>query len=92
MTGTEVALIITATGAWVTAVGGLILQFMGQNEARKERRNLTLGQTELKMQMKAVQISTDGVVETLALAKLAQGTAEGNAVGLAAGRAEGLKK
>jgi flagellar biosynthesis/type III secretory pathway protein FliH len=81
MTGTEVALIITASAAWVTGVGGVVLQFMGQSEARKDR-------AEIKEQMKAVQTATNGVVEHLGIAKLAQGIAEGKAVGLEQGRKE----
>jgi hypothetical protein len=85
MTGTEVALVITALSTLVTGAGGILIQLRGQNEARKER-------AELKGQMTKVQVATDGIVDRLGDAKLAQGKAEGTAVGLAAGRAEGTEK
>jgi hypothetical protein len=85
MDGAGIALIITASSTFVVGVGGIVVQILGQNEARRER-------AELKGQMKAVQVATDGVGKHLSDAKLAQGTAEGTAIGLAAGRAEGESK
>jgi len=81
VTGTEVALIITASSTLTVGLGGILVQLRGQNEARKERAALS-------GKMERVEKATDGLSERLGEAKLAQGTAEGTALGLAAGRAE----
>ena len=85
MTGTEVALIITASSTLVVGLGGILVQLRGQNEARTERAALS-------NKMETVKVATDGLSERLGEAKLKQGTAEGTAVGLAQGRSEEKSK
>jgi flagellar biosynthesis/type III secretory pathway protein FliH len=81
VTGTEVALVISATGGLIVGIGGIWIQVRGQNEARAAR--MALGS-----KMELVQKATDGLSERLGETKLKQGTAEGHAAGLEQGRNE----
>jgi flagellar biosynthesis/type III secretory pathway protein FliH len=81
MDGTGVALIITALSTLVGVAGGIVVQLRGQNEARAQRAKLS-------EKMEQVKTATDGMSERLGEAKLAQGTAEGHAVGLEQSREE----
>jgi hypothetical protein len=88
MTEQGVALIITAFSALITGAGGIGVQLRGQSIARKERAIAAKERGELKQQMTAVQIATDGISERLEEAKKQQGLAEGKAIGLEQGRKE----
>jgi hypothetical protein len=88
LSGTEIALIITALSSLAGVLGGIVVQIRGQNEARKARLELSKKMDEVKT---TVVTATDGVVTKLGAAKLAQGTAEGHAAGLQQGRAEDSK-
>jgi hypothetical protein len=81
MTGTDVAVVITSLSTLIGVLGGILVQLRGQNEARTERASLS-------EKMEHVKIATDGLSDRLGDAKLAQGTAEGKAVGLEQGRSE----
>jgi flagellar biosynthesis/type III secretory pathway protein FliH len=84
MTGTDIALVITAVSTLIGVLGGIVVQLRGQTEARVER-------ADLKNTMTEVKTATDGMSERLGDAKLAQGTAEGHAKGLEQGRDEQVK-
>jgi hypothetical protein len=84
MTGTDVALVITALSTLVGVLGGILVQLRGQTEAKSERAALS-------NKMEQVKTATDGISERLGEAKLAQGTAEGHAVGLQQGRDEQIQ-
>jgi hypothetical protein len=82
ISGTEIALIITAMSTLLGVVGGIWVQLRGQTEARMSRLALS---NKMDVAIKA----TDGLSVRLGEAKFKQGTAEGKAVGLEQGREEG---
>ena len=94
--GSELALIITAAGTLVTALGGIVVQVYTvsrQNRKISEGVAISLSNADKLDQhtekLEAVQIATDGLTERLGDAKLAEGIAEGDAAGHARGIAEG---
>jgi len=77
MTGEGVAAIIASLGAFVTALGGVILQLRGQTESRNDRAKLgdkidnntaLTKETAKKVEeVHAVQVSTSGTYPTIKL-------------------------
>jgi flagellar biosynthesis/type III secretory pathway protein FliH len=81
VTGADIAVVITSLATLIGVAGSVWVQLRGQDEARASR-------VALSKQMVKVEQATDGISERLAETKLAQGTAEGHALGLEQGRNE----
>lgn len=85
MSGAELAQIITSISTLCGVAAGIVVQFRNQGEARNARAQLHEKMTE-------VVEKTNGMSDKLSDAKLAQGTAEGTAVGLKEGTEIGLQQ
>jgi hypothetical protein len=81
MTGTDIALVITAFSTLTGVVGGIIVQIRGQNEARQDR-------AQMKVQLTEVHNSTNGLAARNEAIAQKLGVAQGTAVGLEQGRDE----